>query len=129
MKKVVGLIFLVCSFIVASQFSGHQSLVNLAVVPLFTAPATGNYFIQGNLSLPQKSTGSSASGVSVRVTKNNTTIYTGISGASGFAIPSLALVSGDVIRVALSSDATVDRGLNVIKGDVFFGNKSGVTGF
>src|SRR5579872_7173210 len=84
------------------NFLGHQSLVNLGAVKLFTAPASGIYFIQGNLSLPQQTqTGVSGSQVVAQVSKNGlTTLYYGIPGASGFALPAVTLVSNDSISMS-----------------------------
>lgn len=125
MKKFAGLfMFIISLLLVAAQFSGHQSIVNLGATRLFTAPASGIYFIEGRLSLPQSSmTGGAPSQVIAQVSKNGTTIlYTGVAGANGFGLPSVTLVSNDSISVSVTSNAAVDQGLNVIKGDVFFGN-------
>jgi hypothetical protein len=125
MKKFLGLFLFVSSLALALQFYGHQSLVNLGTTALFTAPASRSYFIKGTLSLPQPSLngGSGASQVVARIIKNGvSTLYTGISGASGFSMPQVSLVTNDAITVSLTSPASIDQGLNVIKGDVFFGN-------
>lgn len=131
MKKFTG--FLIVSFTLivsaivwAANFSGHASLNGLQAIRIFTAPITGTnpYFINGTLTLPSLAQGSSAnSQAAVDVFKNNTVrLYHGVSGAKGFSLRAVALASGDVIKVAISSSAAVDQGLNVVKGDVFFGN-------
>lgn len=126
MKKLLGLILLISTLALSLNFSGHQSIVNLGATRLFTAPASGVYFINGQLTLPHLYTtgGSGNSAVIAQVSKNGTTVlYTGVAGANGFGIPAVALVSNDSISVSVTSNATIDQGLNVIKGDVFFGSK------
>lgn len=121
MKKLSAIFLVITAICFAANFSGHQSLNGLqpgaTKVGLFTAPITGTYFINGQLSLP---VGSQAKGL---IYKNNNAVYTGVAGATGFSIPVTQLAAADVITVGVSSTATVDQGLNVIKGDVFFGNK------
>lgn len=123
MKKLAALILFLCTIGIALNFSGHQSLVNLGALRLFTAPASGIYFINGSLTLPQLSTGGAPSAAVVQVSKNGTTaLYAGVAGASGFSIPAVQLVSNDSVSMSITSNAAVDQGLNVIKGDIFFGN-------
>ena len=106
------------------NYYGHQSIVNLGTVRVFTAPASGMYFINGQLYLPQLTqNGVSNSQVVASVSKNQLTyLYYGVPGASGFSIPAVQLVSNDAITVAVTSNANIDQGLNVIKGDIFFGS-------
>ncbi len=125
MKKLTGLFITLsalASLLYAVNFSGHQSLNGLQITSLFTAPVTGPYFIKGTLSLPMASHGVSPSAAAARILKNSSVIYQGVSGATGFSMSGVALNANDVIKVGISSDAAVDQGLNVIKGDVFFGN-------
>ena len=125
MKKLVGLFLLISTLAFALNFYGHQSIVNLGATRLFTAPASGLYFINGTLTLPQPSLNGNtgASQVVAQVSKNGATaLYTGLAGANGFGIPAVQLVSNDSISVSVTSNASIDQGLNVIKGDVFFGN-------
>lgn len=125
MKKLSGLlVFIISTILIAVQFSGHQSISTLGGTYLFTAPASGIYFIDGRLYLPQPSqTGGAPSQVIAQVSKNGlTALYTGVAGANGFNIPAVALVSNDSISVSVTSNATVDQGIGTIKGDVFFGN-------
>lgn len=124
MKKLAGLlIFLVSLVAIAAQFYGHQSIVNLGATRLFTAPVSGIYFVDGRLSLPQLTTAGAASQAVVQVSKNGiTSLYYGVPGASGFGLPAVVLVSNDSLSVSVTSNASIDQGLNVIKGDVFFGN-------
>lgn len=126
MKKVLGVIFFLCSLALAANFYGNQSLNGLQTVSLFTAPLDGYYFINGQLYLPQIPLGSSSgSQVRARILKNGnavTPVYVGISGASGFSIRKLSLASGDYVTVGLESNATVDQGLNKVRGQVYYGN-------
>jgi len=107
------------------NFYGHQSVVNLGKHELFTAPGQASYFVNGQLTLPrpQDNNGEQSQAV-VEVSKNGITrLYYGGRGATGFQIvPPVALVTGDAIRMGITSNAAVDQGLNKIKGDVFFGN-------
>lgn len=123
--KAIFLISCISAMLLALgvNYYGHQSIVNLGTTSLFTAPASGIYFVSGTLSLPQLSTGGAPSSAVAQVSKNGVTLlYNGVAGASGFGIPSVALVSNDSISVSVTSNATVDQGLNKIKGDVFFGS-------
>ena len=106
------------------QFSGVQSLNGLQTFTLFTAPAAGSYFINGQLSLPQLVTDGLASAVVATVTNSTgpTTVYTGTAGASGFQIPQTTCAAGDVISVTLSSAAACDKVTNAVSGQVTFGN-------
>lgn len=121
MKKLAFLSLFVCAIALGINFSGHQSIVNLGVHQLFTAPASTSYFVNGQLTLPRGDAGQSQA--VVQMYKNGVSaIYTGASGATGFSVPAFPLSTGDVIAVGITSNATVDQGLNKVKGDVFFGN-------
>lgn len=127
--KLIGLLFTFTPMAMALNFSGVQTMVGLNRTVLFTAPASGIYFVNGQLTLPSLSStgGQGASGVVAVVSKNNVTaLYTGVAGATGFSIPYVTLVSNDLITVGLSSVAPIDQvspnGFNVIKGQVYFGN-------
>lgn len=125
MKKLLGILLFISTLAGALNFSGHQSLNGLGRTSIFTAPASGSYFIDGKLSLPQPSLNGNtgASQATAVVSKNNVTvIYTGLPGANGFGINAVTLATNDAISVSITSNATIDQGLNVIKGDVFFGN-------
>lgn len=130
MKKLIGLLLLIATAVFAANFHGHQSLNGLnantgvsGATSLFTAPITGPYFIRGTLSLPMASQGTASGSQAIALLyKNSSIIYTGVTGASGFAVSGLTLAVGDVMKVGISSGASIDQGLNVIKGDVFFGN-------
>lgn len=126
MKKLIGVLLFVSTVLVALNFQGHQSIVNLGRVELFTAPASATYFINGRLSLPQPTSAgvSQGSQAVVQVSKNGSTLlYAGSPGANGFSIPAVTLVSNDSVAASVTSNQPIDQGLNVIKGDVFFGNK------
>lgn len=124
MKKFIGLFLFVSTLIIAIQFNGHQSISSLGATNLFTAPASGIYFINGTLTLPHLYKGDSAnSAVIAQVSKNGVTVlYTGTAGDNGFTIPAVTLVSNDSISVSVTSNASIDQGIGSIKGDVFFGN-------
>lgn len=129
MKKLTGILFLIATIAMAFNFNGRQTINGLRNVALFTVASNGAgpYFIKGYLTIPQPSTtgGTQKSGAQALVYKGSVIdahiIYTGVSGASGFSIPSVALVSGDAISVSIVSAQSVDSGLNAVRGDVFFG--------
>src|ERR1017187_4895438 len=100
--------------------SGTVSFSGLNTTAIFTAPAAGTYFVNGQLTLPQISTGASPSAVVSLVKKNGSTIYTGTAGNAGFQVTQIVLAAGDAITTVLSSAAAPDQGLNVIKGEVSF---------
>lgn len=83
----------------------------------FGVPEVGTYNVHGTISLPTLATGSPAnSQVVVTVTINSgATIYTGLAGEGGFdfnyAVPS----DNSIFNITLSSSASIDQGLNVIK--------------
>lgn len=121
------------SMAMALNFNGAQSLVGLNTTQIFHAPATGIYFVNGQLTLPGLPGGPAVNGgpgpsqVVATVSKNYvTSLYTGLPGASGFQINQISLVSNDLITVGLSSIATIDQvsysGLNAVRGQVYYGN-------
>lgn len=129
MKLLVALILFAQSAF-ALNFNGVQTLHGLATTPIFTAPASGIYFITGYLTLPQYS-GLGVGGQSkvvATVSKNSvTSLYVGLAGASGFSLPQITLVSNDLITVGLSSAALIDAVTQDaitggVRGDVYFGN-------
>lgn len=103
------------------DFVARQTLNGLGTFSLFTAPstpATGFYFVDGQLTIPDLSTGSTANSACLATIKvNGTGAYTGVAGAKGFQT-NLTLSAGDAVTVVLSSSAAVDAPLNVIKGVV-----------
>ena len=107
-----------------ANFNGAQSLNGLQTTTLFTAPAAGTYFVNGQLSLPQLSTdgGTGASQVIATVKQNGSGIYTGVAGASGFQINQIVCAVGDVIAVTLASSAAPDLVNNAVSGQVAYGN-------
>lgn len=121
MKKLLALFFIVGSFAMALNFSGSQSLNGLQSQAIFTAPAAGIYFVNGQLQLPMP-TGSGMSQVVAVVSQNGSQIYRGIAGATGFQINQITCVSGDAITVNLSSTASVDKTTNAVSGQVYYGN-------
>lgn len=126
MKKLVALFLLISTCVYALNFSGRQTLNGLGATVLFKAPASGIYFINGVLSLPQPSMngGTGQSRVIASITRTGfVTLYTGPTGANGFTIPAVTLATNDAVTVTLSSSASEDQKLNAVRGDVFFGNK------
>lgn len=127
--KLLAFLLFLSPMALAINFSGVQSISGLGTIPVFTAPASTIYFINGQLTLPQPSMngGTGQSGVVATVSKNYTTlIYQGLPGANGFQVNQMTLASNDLITVGLSSVFAVDEatvsGLNAITGQVYFGN-------
>lgn len=121
MKKLFSILFFFTAVAVGLNFAGHQSLNgigsdNYRDTTIFTAPQTGVYFINGQLTLP------SGSSVQANVSKNGSTIYTGVTANKGFAIKAMRLVTNDVISVRLRSSSAVDKALNAVRGEVYYGN-------
>ena len=80
-----------------------------------TVPAAGIYMAQGNLYIPEVSTGDVAdSQVVVTVNQNGSPVYVGNPSAKGFKAP-INCQAGDSISITLSSSAAVDQLPNVIK--------------
>jgi hypothetical protein len=108
-----------------ANFTATNSLNGLQTTTLFTAPTTGSYFVNGQLTLPVlRDVGPSGGGGSqvVAVVKDAaTTVYTGIAGATGFQTTFTA-TAGDVITLVLSSAAAPDQLLNAVRGVVGSGN-------
>ncbi len=123
MKKFLGLVMFIGVVALALNFYGHQSLNGLQTTHVFAAPQNGVYFLNGQLSLPQLSTGAvSPSQVVVTVSAAGSTIYTGVTGASGFQINQISLATGDQVDVILNSSDPVDTGINAVRGEVTYGN-------
>jgi hypothetical protein len=131
--RLIGAFLFFSQMAMALNFNGVQTLNGLNTTPIFTAPASGIYFINGQLTLPGLPGGPVVNGapgpsqVVAVVSKNYiTSLYTGLAGATGFQIMNQSLVSNDLITVGLSSIATIDQvsysGLNAVKGQVYFGN-------
>lgn len=83
-------------------------------------PEIGTYVLQGNISLPTISGGSSAnSQVVVTITLNSgSALYTGPIGAQGFYLSAPVASANSTFNITLSSSAPVDQGLNVIKTNI-----------
>lgn len=105
-----------------ANFQGKQSLNGLHTFSLFTAPAAGIYFLNGQLNLPQLTTAGGASAVVATVYNGVGSIYAGTAGASGFQIPAFTCAADDVITVVLSSSASPDQVSNAVSGQVVYGN-------
>lgn len=83
-----------------------------------SAPNAGTYTLMGKITLPKISQGDAVnSQVVVTININGGgTIYTGDADAEGFYISPLAIASANsLINIILTSAATVDQSLNVIK--------------
>lgn len=85
-----------------------------------TVPVTGDYFVDGILSLPMLISGGGASSVVVVVNQNGSPVYTGNAGASGF-YTNLSCAANDVIAVVFSSAAAADQPFNIIKSNISIG--------
>jgi len=119
MKKLIGLLFFFASIVaVALNFNGNQSLNGLQTTTIFTAPANGYYFVNGQLTLPPGSLVASV----VSSTGAAGLVYTGVSGATGFQVRQISMVSGDAVKVTLSSATAADNALNAVRGQVSYGN-------
>lgn len=107
-----------------ANFNGNISINGLGVFTIFTAPAAGTYFVNGQLTLPQIGTAGIASAVVCEVKIGSSSQYIGTAGASGFQLNQLVCSSGDVVTVTLTSAASVDNAptTNAVRGQVAFGN-------
>ncbi len=124
MKKLIALALFFTMIAFALNFSGNQSLNGLQTTTIFTAPATGYYFVNGQLSIPQISTAGAPSQVQALVTSTSSPAlsYKGVTGASGFQINQISMATGDSVSVQLKSPAAVDQGINAVSGQVSYGN-------
>ncbi len=90
-------------------------------------PAAGPYPVQGKLTLPQLtegSTGNSQCVVTITQTPSGgspTTIYTGSAGAEGFGPFIANCAAGDTLTFTMSSSAAVDQTTNSIKTTISVG--------
>lgn len=107
----------------ADNFIARQTLNGLGTFSLMTAPATpatGLYFIDGQLTLPTLVDGGGVSAVVATVYVDGVAQYTGVAGALGFQTK-LTLLAGNVVTIGLASAATPDQGLNAVRGVVSAG--------
>ncbi len=98
-----------------ANFSQSQTVSGLGTITI-NIPSAGRYGIDGKITLPRIASGDSSNS-SVVVTISQTgagVIYTGQADAQGFHINPFCAAS-DVISIVLSSAATIDNQLNVIK--------------
>lgn len=107
-----------------ANFNGNVSINGLGVFTLFTAPAAGTYFVNGQLTLPQLVTDGVPSAVVCEVKIGSSSQYIGAAGTSGFQLNQLVCALGDVVSVTLTSAAAVDNAptTNAVRGQVAFGN-------
>lgn len=99
------------------NFTSQNSLNGLQTFALFTAPTTGIYFVNGQLTLPSLKYGSGASAVVATINNGGSPVYAGTAGATGFQA-TLTCTAGDVMTVVLSSAAAPDLVLNAVSGVV-----------
>src|ERR1017187_6844474 len=94
------------------SFNGLTT-VNLGV------PITGNYSIQGNITLPTISEGELTNSQLVVTIKINggTTIFTSNPGDKGFEVKH-PMTAGDIFNVAFASAAVVDQTINCIRSTI-----------
>lgn len=105
-----------------ANFQATQTINGLQTFALFTAPAAGIYFVNGQLTLPMATAGASSNSAVVSLVKvNGSTSYTGAAGTTGF-YTTLTLAAGDAVTAVLSSAAAPDQPLNAVKGVVASGN-------
>jgi hypothetical protein len=86
----------------------------------FTIPIAGQYFFEGNISLPSIVGGSGPSSVVVVVNQNGSPVYTGVAGATGFRCDVLCAFD-DVMQIVFSSAAAPDQVLNSVKSTISYG--------
>lgn len=115
----------------SKQFTQSASYPGLGTF-IVNIPETNMYSIQGTLSLNDDDgsalqgpgggagTGTGApppipSQVVVTIKQNSSTIFTSNSGAKGFCLNSVSLVSGDVLSVITSSSLAQDQLPNAVK--------------
>ena len=143
MKKLIGLLFLVGHLAFGLNFYGVNSINGLNGVQVFAAPATGTYFVNGqlNLALLSQNGNTLASGAFVVISKNgayfNPTVkavtplllYTGLGGQTGFQLNQISLVTGDTITAQMFStisgsgiQGAGDASSNALSGQIYFGN-------
>lgn len=141
MNKLIAILLFVSQFAFGLNFSGVQSIEGLHPVNVFTAPAQGYYFVNGQLTFQMAgqvglggATAVSTNGVYAVVSKNTLTatpvqLYLGVPGATGFQLNNISLTTGDAIRVALYSSISGsgiqgggDATLNSTRGQIYFGN-------
>lgn len=98
----------------------NLTLVGLHSV-LYTILAAGAYALDGKISLPTTSRGSSANSAAVMtILQGVTTIYTGQPGDEGFHL-TVNAAAGDVLTFTLSSAASVDQDANAVKAVIAIG--------
>lgn len=103
-----------------ASFNQNMAFSGLGTFALIPAPAAGVYFVEGHMSLPTIVNGGGASSALVVVNVNGSPMYTGVAGAEGFKAD-LVLAASDAVTVVVSSAAAADAPLNVIKGNISFG--------
>jgi len=98
-----------------ATYNYTSNFVGFTPITLPGAPASSPYTIQGQLTLPSLTRGSSSnSSVVITIKKGATVIYTGQPGVNGFQMTT-DLNKGDVITITPTSSATVDQGRHFIK--------------
>jgi hypothetical protein len=103
-----------------SNYSQNFAISGLETLTI-VMPVAGNFQLSGKIKLPRLSQTdptdpnflSYPSAVVTTIKQNGSTIFTGIAGADGFAIPILA-GSQDTFTVALSSSAAEDEVLEAV---------------
>ncbi len=101
-----------------ANFNKSLTSTGLGTIATVTVPEASYYNVQGKISTPNITAGSSAnSSLVVVVNKNGSPEYTGAAGSRGFST-TIACAAADVITVVLTSAAAVDANLNTIKSTV-----------
>lgn len=94
-------------------FAQNISFTGLGTFTM-SAPEAGPYFFEGKITLPTINNGGGVSACLVTINQNGSPVYTGIAGAEGF-YKNVTCAFNDTMTIVLSSAATPDQGLNVIK--------------
>jgi hypothetical protein len=97
-----------------NQFGQTLEFEGLGTFTLMTAPFAGLFDIDGKSTISTLSSGGGQSSLVATVKQNGSNVLVGVAGAQGFNTR-IQCASGDVITVVLSSSASADLGLNVIK--------------
>lgn len=104
-----------------SNFNESLTTTGLGTVHSTKVPDTAIYFVDGKMTIPTITQGSSGPSALVAVVSlNGSPTYTGTAGAEGFHT-TVAAAAGDTIAISFSSAAAVDNAKNAIKATITLG--------